>query len=555
MEWEEVLFDASASIESPYGEIITYQWDWENDGIWDDTSFNPTITHVYKSPGLRYVQLKVANFTNSDTLNEPLEIDVQELPEHGWAKTWGGVSWDIAYSVDIGPLGEIYISGFFVDIVDFDPDPDKSDEHTGNPYWDCYLSKFSPDGAFQWARTWGGGGGYNDASRVAVDSSGNAYVSGQFNGLVDFNPDPDINESRDSGSDTDVFICKFDTNRNFMWVCAWDINTSWEGYLMSRNGFDIDSFGNSYFFNYFIQTVDFDPGPGEELHDTSEGHLFLSKFNPMGNFEWVQIFDVHPSNICYSICTDPLNNIYITGCFSYIDDFDPGPNTDERTPVGSTDAFLSKFDNQGNYEWVRTWGGFGTDLGQGITASSSNVWVVGTCDGIIDFNPDPDIIDEQGVEGSVYSPFISMFDSNGIYQWAKAWGSPEEPGPTYDIDVSIDNSGNAYATGIFAGAMDFNPDPDIEDLRTSNGWCDMFLCKYNFTGDYQWARTWGGVGEYAWSAGNGVATNQTGFTYVTGLYYNTIDFDPGQGVDEHTSNGGEDSFLLKVNSDGYWYPE
>jgi hypothetical protein len=65
-----------------------------------------------------------------------------------------------------------------------------------------------------------------------------------------------------------------------------------------------------------------------------------------------------------------------------------------------------------------------------------------------------------------------------------------------------------------------------------------------------WARTWGGGSDY--ENGYGVAVDVSGSVYVTGFFQETVDFDPGDGVDSHTSNGADDAFLSKFKSDGSW---
>jgi hypothetical protein len=73
---------------------------------------------------------------------------------------------------------------------------------------DVFLSKFASSGTFVWARTWGGSS-YDYGFSVDVDGSGNAYVTGYFNDVVDFNPDPTAVDLHSSNGDADIFLSKF----------------------------------------------------------------------------------------------------------------------------------------------------------------------------------------------------------------------------------------------------------------------------------------------------------------------------------------------------------
>jgi len=94
----------------------------------------------------------------------------------------------------------------------------------------------------------------------------------------------------------------------------------------------------------------------------------------------------------------------------------------------------------------------------------------------------------------------------------------------------------------------FDPDPDSEDLHTSNGGQDIFLCKFNALGEFVWARTWGGS---AYDRGYSLAVDPDGNVFVTGVFKGAnVDFDPGPGVEFHTSNGSDDVYVSMFQSGG-----
>jgi hypothetical protein len=233
----------------------------------------------------------------------------------------------------------------------------------------------------------------------------------------------------------------------------------------------------------------------------------------------------------------------VTGLFQDLVDFDPGPGVDNHTSNGWYDVFLSKFDSLGNFQWAKTWGGIDFDCGYGVAVDGSgNVYVTGCFEATIDFDPGPGV--DNHTSNGYYDVFLSKFDSLGNFQWAKTWGGIDYD---YGWGVAVDGSGNAYVTGLFYETVDFDPAAAGVDNHTSNGSYDVFLSKFDSSGNFIWAKTWGGS---SGDCGNGVAVDSSGSAYVTGCFASTVDFDPGSGVDNHISNGSVDVFLSKFDSLG-----
>ena len=109
----------------------------------------------------------------------------------------------------------------------------------------------------------------------------------------------------------------------------------------------------------------------------------------------------------------------------------------------------------------------------------------------------------------------------------------------YGQSVVLDSSGNIYTTGTFAGTADFDPGDGIANL-TSTGGNDVFVSKLDMSGNYVWAKGFGGTnGESGYS----VAVDSLGNVYTTGIFQGTADFDPGSGIANMTSVGSDDVFV------------
>jgi hypothetical protein len=466
------------------------------------------------------------------------QIQTLHVNPPGWARTWGGLWVDYGYSVTVGSSGDEYVCGFFWDTIDFDPGYG-ADNHTSSGNEDAFLSKFDSFGNFVWVRTWGGTG--NDrAYCVAVDGSGNVYVTGIFEGTVDFDPGAGT-DTRSSNGDLDVFISRFDPSGNFAWARTWGGADADEG-----TGVAVANSEGICVTGYFSGTVDFDPGAAKDDHTSNGGgDVFLSAFDPLGNFKWARTWGGTSFELGHWLATDSSGSIYVTGYFGDTVDFDPSTDTDYHTASLCGD-FLSKFDLTGTFLWARTWGGDGLGEAIGIAVDGSgNVYVTGYFEGSVDFDPGAGVDNHTSVENSL-SPFLSSFDPSGNFNWAVTWGGADW---AEGLGVDADGLGNIYVTGDFSGTADFDPGAGIDNHKAHGFVEDVFLSKFDQSGNFMWARTWGGLGS---DYGNSVAAAASGDVYVTGSYQKTADFDPGAGTDNHTAEYLDDVFLSKFPPDGNW---
>lgn len=113
--------------------------------------------------------------------------------------------------------------------------------------------------------------------------------------------------------------------------------------------------------------------------------------------------------------------------------------------------------------------------------------------------------------------------------------------------VKVDSNGNVYVLGgFFSDTIDFDSGEGIDNI-SNVGSVDIFLTKYDAGGLYEWTKTWGSLsndGPYS------MAFDSDNNVYLATEFSGTIDFDPGDGVDNHTSAGNIDIALIKLNADG-----
>jgi hypothetical protein len=368
----------------------------------------------------------------------------------------------------------------------------------------------------------------------------------------------------------------------------------------------VDAAGAVYTVGQFTGTVDFDPGVGvQNLTSAGLTDVYIQKLTSAGVYVFAKKFGGTGDDVGYDVAVDPSGIIYIAGSFNATVDFDPGAGTANSTSAGGTDAYVLKLTSAGNYSFHARFGSTGNEVGATIACNSSSFCIGGTFSETVDFDPSggtsnlsaPAAIagfiasfttataftfaaqfnqNGSGVTGlamdatgNIYSTgyvnmsgdfdpgagtvnlttagitdiFVSKLTNAGGYVWAKLFGGT---GGESGVAVEFDASGSIYHTGYFTGTADFDPDGGVSNL-TSGGSNDGYVCKLNSDGTYVWAKSFSGSGD---DHGMAVDTDVSGNVYVAGYFRNTVDFDPGIGVQNRATAGLIDGYVCKLDASG-----
>jgi hypothetical protein len=331
-----------------------------------------------------------------------------------WVRTWGGSLGEDGYCVALDSAGFVYCAGDFSSTTfDFNPLGPEHDWHTnafpvGGYSFDCWLCKWSPDGDFQWGKTWGGNG-YDDCCTVTVDGLGNVFAGGflgSTSNTCDFNTNTNLlhtarilNANPPGGSVTDVFLSKFDTHGVWQWAIAWG-STNYEGTPLLC----ADGQGSVYASGYFgldlihpnntalHDTVDFNPsGVASNLTSNGAGDAYLCKYDSGGALKWAKTFGGDCDEQPCLVIVDRLGCVYLSGVFKSMPcDFDPGPGVSNLWSHGANanDIFFSKFNANGDFILARSCGGTGADWGYSVDVDElGNAYLAGSFSGTVDFGP------------------------------------------------------------------------------------------------------------------------------------------------------------------------
>ena len=240
----------------------------------------------------------------------------------------------------------IYLTGAFGGTYDFDPGPGVT-ELTSAGWSDIFVSKLTYEGELVWAKSYGGfERDYGES--IAVDPDGNVLVTGHFEETVyfDFGIFDYTLHAAPGGDEEDAFILKLSPDGETEWARRIGGPEQDRGYAVLS-----DTEGNVYFGGHFENTADLHPSPFiEEFHvaGVSEWNRawFFEKLNPAGELEWMKIINFSGSQEVNDAVNDADGNIYLTGRYNSIVDFDPGPGEHILAESG-TNSYVLKLSECG----------------------------------------------------------------------------------------------------------------------------------------------------------------------------------------------------------------
>ena len=368
--------------------------------------------------------------------------------------------------------------------------------------YDYTTIKYDSAGNEQWVRSYNGPGSGNDyPCAIAVDSSGNIYVTGRSYG---------------SGTDEDYATIKYDTNGNQKWVARYDGPINNHDYAQA---IAVDSSGNIYVTGFSLGM-----GTGGDYatikYDTNGTQLWIARYNgPLGN----------GGDGADAIAVDGSGNIYVTG-------YSPGSGT-------SYDYATIKYDTNGSQNWVARYNGPGNgdDWANAIAVDGSgNIYVTG----------------ESVGSGTDYDYATIKYNSAGTEMWVRRYDGPGNSGDAANAIV-LDNSGNIYVTGESTGS---GTNSDYATIKYDTNGNQLWVARYDGPGnstDYADAIALDNSGNIfvtGESTGSGTSYDYATVKYDTnGNQIRVIRYNgPGNGDDEATAIAidGADNIYVTGESTG-----
>ncbi len=345
-----------------------------------------------------------------------------------------------------------------------------------------------------------------------------------------------------------IFLLQLNINaQTFQWSKT--VGVTANGFLTPFSN-TVDNAGNYLVTGTFADPVDFDPGPAVVSYtgNPNSESVFIQQFNPNGTLNWAKALTSAIATLTVQeVKTDVANNVYIIGFFDATTDFDPGAGVSNLTPQGVLDMYILKLDVNGNFVWVKSFGGANTYISPNslYISATGKINLCGSFDGTFDTDPGPN---SSNITSTNSAAFIISLDNNGNFLWSKSFSSSNN---IVFNRVRSDANDNVISAGSFSGTCDFDPGPLTTNLTSINAASltnDNFVLKLDVNGNYIWAKPFGGLEEeYIID----LEMDNAGDAIVAGNFLETSDFDPSANAFNMTApNAAEDIFILKINSNG-----
>jgi hypothetical protein len=316
------------------------------------------------------------------------EAFVVKLDSNGnfvWVRRIGLQGQVSCKSIVADASGNVFFTGDFTQSVDFDPSFAGVTSVTSAGQNDIYIMKLDAAGNFAWARNFGSI--YMDfGNKLALDLSGNVYITGEYDGTIDFDPGPSVFNL--TAPNSAVFVLKLNGSGNFVW--AKSFNSAASSSAAFGRAIALDASNNVYTFGTYGGTIDFDPNGGISNLISGGGFndLFVSKLDPNGNFLWAKSMTGILEKNATSIVIDKQNEVIMTGNFRGTVNFNPNGTNNFTSKASSYDAYINRFNASGAYISTTVFGGKAIDVVNALAVDAANtLYMVGAYNDTVNFNP------------------------------------------------------------------------------------------------------------------------------------------------------------------------
>lgn len=441
------------------------------------------------------------------------DIFVAKIDKDGawnWAARGFGAGNDEPNSIGVDNNGNAYVVGSFLDKVNFG-----NTELTSTADRNFFVARITNSGVWSWGRA-ATGNSTIEAGGISVSSTGVCCLSGSFYSNIIIN-----NNTYNTLGESDIFVARIAANGTW----AWGQTKGGVTGITTGDGIAIDSIGNIIYTGSFFGKIKIG---NTTLTSNGNTDIYLAKYSVDNGWLWAKSFGGINADGAKSIVTDGDNNIYLTGNFENSIAF----GSQNLTSLGMSDAFIAKFDSQGDCIWANSIGAEDNDFGSEVILRDDFIIISGV------YTNRPYLGLTRLTNRGNEDVYLSKMSLDGDYEWAISLGSSQ-----YETvnDLTFDADDNILITGGFEGNCYFG-----NIITSSKGGDDVYIAKASSNG--QWIWSVGAGSESFQESGWGITTDNDKNVYVTGTFRGFALF----GGEYLISNGQTDVFITKLDSSGNW---
>lgn len=325
--------------------------------------------------------------------------------------------------------------------------------------------------------TYFGGNEQDEARSITLDREGNFYLFG-------FTYSTDLPTSSSSYQDTlkgnyDTYISKFDSSGNLIWTTyLGGTNVDIASRIKTTNDNNLILIG-------YTNSNDFPTTTGAyQTNNAGQYDVFIVKMDTAGHIVWSTYFGGMGGELGIDLSID-LNNNIIIGGQTNSPNFPYTPGAFQPLPLGGNDAFVAKFNPQGQLIWSTCYGGTATEDIHAITSDYANNVIITGMTNSNDLSISSNAI--QTVNNGFFDIYVAKFSPNGNFIWATYFG-----GTNYDdiYGIYCDSLNDIYLAGL-TSSIDFYTTPNALQTTKNNG-TDACIFKLKNDGNLVWSTYLGG---------------------------------------------------------------
>ncbi len=438
-----------------------------------------------------------------------LPLYVQAAPAWNNVFSFGGAGTDIGQAVKTDSENETYVTGAFSETAYFQQARPGTKHLTSAGGTDVFLAKYDRNSNLSWVIS-AGGSEDDQGFDIAFDASRNVYLTGTFTDSATFHGTSGSAKTVTGNAQT-IFLAKYNPSGVLLWV-----QTGVADFGGSNNGYGVAIYSASG--SVYVTGM----GQGDIAFSASDGtthtvpgvgtwHMYLAKYDTAGHFKWGQTNEASPNTVAHKVALDGQGSPYVVGWMEGQAIFHSNNGHDltvngfsqpvQSFPDYPGDAYVAKYDVNGNAKWVNHVGGYkgvGTEI---ATSRDGKVTITGFVGNIAD-SPEQasTIVTSQpggkniNLGGGIFTVpfnrdvFVATFNQAGVLLNARRFGGTLDDGGS---GLAYDNQNNLLLAGIFSDTINIDGHVYSRIEPTS-------LCVAKFAGSdptrLDWVRTAGGPG-------------------------------------------------------------
>lgn len=403
-------------------------------------------------------------------------------PLLAWATFYGGSLDEYGVTEDIDHYGNIYIGGYTYTTSGIATTGSYQTTNAGPA--DGYIVKFNGKGVRQWA-TYYGGDKQDYLNSLKIGTAGDGYIGGITSSASAIASNGAFQTSIGGGED--AFLMKFDLKTGArQWATYYGNTGDDDGMNLA-----VDPSGAIYLLGHTTSTTgistpgSYKPNLGGDSTIPGSFDLFIVKFSKSGDREWATYYGGNGNETAGFLAFDNFNNMFIVGRTNSTSGI-ASTNAAQPYLFGGIDAFVVKFNKDGNRSWSTYCGGEKNEFAPTIAVDTrGNINIAGMT------------LSESGIttKGS-YQPlygggsadgFLIHYDSTGRVQWSTYYGGDQYD---YSSAIAVDDSDNIFIAGRAASTSGISTTGAYQE-NFGGGTGDGFIAKFNNAGERQWGTYYG----------------------------------------------------------------